>query len=80
MPHWNKLARARKGEPLTPRELEVLALLAAGNTTVDIARQLGITPGTVKTHLTSVYKKIGASNRVQAARYYLDHLAPPSTA
>jgi DNA-binding CsgD family transcriptional regulator len=80
MPHWNKLARAHKGEPLTPRELEVLALLAAGNTTVDIARQLGITPGTVKTHLTSVYKKIGASNRVQAARYYLDHLAPPSTA
>jgi two-component system, NarL family, response regulator DesR len=80
MPHSNNLARARKGEPLTPRELEVLALLAAGNTTADIARQLGITPGTVKTHLTSVYKKVGAGNRVQAARYYLDHLAPPSTA
>jgi two-component system, NarL family, response regulator DesR len=79
MPHFNHLPRAREGEPLTPRELEVLALLAAGNRTADIARQLGIAPGTVKTHLTSVYRKVGASNRVQATRYYLDHLTPPAT-
>jgi DNA-binding CsgD family transcriptional regulator len=75
MAHWNKAARARQGDPLTPRELEILALLAAGNTTADIAEQLGIAPGTIKTHLTSVYKKIGARNRVQAARHYLDHHA-----
>jgi DNA-binding CsgD family transcriptional regulator len=73
MATWNKAARARHGDALTPRELEILALLAAGNSTPDIAEQLGITPGTIKTHLTSVYKKIGAKNRVQAARHYLDH-------
>jgi DNA-binding CsgD family transcriptional regulator len=73
MATWNKAARARQGDPLTPRELEILSLLAAGHSTPDIAEQLGITPGTIKTHLTSVYKKIGAKNRVQAARHYLDH-------
>jgi DNA-binding CsgD family transcriptional regulator len=76
MATWNKAARARSGDPLTPRELEILAVLAAGHSTPDIAEQLGITPGTIKTHLTSVYKKIGAKNRVQAARHYLDHHTP----
>jgi DNA-binding CsgD family transcriptional regulator len=69
---------ASDGERLTAREHEILALVAAGNTSADIAAQLGIAPATVKTHLTSVYKKIGAKNRVQAARYYLDHLGPRS--
>jgi DNA-binding CsgD family transcriptional regulator len=69
----NKAARARQGAPLTPRELEVLALLAIGERTVDIAAQLGITPATTKTHLTSAYRKTNTRNRVQAARYYLDN-------
>jgi DNA-binding CsgD family transcriptional regulator len=73
MAHWNKATRARQGDPLTPRELEVLALVAAGNSTPDIAALLGIAPGTIKTHLTSVYRKTGAQNRVQAARHYLGH-------
>jgi DNA-binding CsgD family transcriptional regulator len=68
----NENARAHESDPLTPRELEILALLAAGNTTPDIARQLGVTPGTIKTHLTSVYRKIGAKNRIQASRHYLE--------
>jgi DNA-binding CsgD family transcriptional regulator len=68
---------AGEDEALTRREHEILALLAAGDSTSDIAAQLGITPGTVKTHLTSLYKKIGAKNRVQAARYYLDHHGTP---
>jgi DNA-binding CsgD family transcriptional regulator len=75
-----KPPRARNNQPLTGRQHQILALLAAGNTTPDIAAQLGIAPGTVKTHLTSVYKKIGARNRVQAARYYLDHHGPPTAA
>jgi DNA-binding CsgD family transcriptional regulator len=77
---YTKIAAKPGGNPLTRRELEILALLSAGNSTPDIAEQLGISPGTVKAHLTSVYRKIGAKNRVQAARYYLDNLAPPSEA
>jgi DNA-binding CsgD family transcriptional regulator len=65
---------------LTPRQQEILALVASGLSTPDVAARLGITPGTVKTHLTSIYKLIGARNRVQATRYYLDHLAPPPKA
>jgi DNA-binding CsgD family transcriptional regulator len=75
MPYWNKAARAREGDALTPRELEILALLAAGHPTREIALRLGVTPGTVKTHLTAVYRKIGVTNRVQAARHYLEHHA-----
>jgi DNA-binding CsgD family transcriptional regulator len=72
MGHQNEKAQAHESDQLTPRELEILALLAAGNTTPDIARQLGVTAGTVKTHLTSVYKKIGVKNRIQATRHYLE--------
>jgi DNA-binding CsgD family transcriptional regulator len=72
---------ARPGSAaLTPRQREVLALVASGLSTPDVARQLGITPGTVKTHLSAIYKLIGAHNRVQAARYYLEQLAPESRA
>jgi DNA-binding CsgD family transcriptional regulator len=58
---------------LTPRELEILALIATGEPTARISAQLGVTPSTVKTHLTNIYRKLGTRNRVQAARYYLDH-------
>jgi DNA-binding CsgD family transcriptional regulator len=77
---YTKIGATSASTPLARRELEILALLAAGNSTPDVAKNLGISPGTVKAHLTSVYKKIGAQNRVQAARYYLDHLAPPEQA
>jgi DNA-binding NarL/FixJ family response regulator len=70
--YMSKAARAHRGDSLTGREWEILALLAAGLSTLQIAGHLGIAQGTVKTHLTSVYKKIGAQNRVQAARFYLD--------
>jgi DNA-binding CsgD family transcriptional regulator len=75
---YTKIGARPDSSALTPRELEILTLLAAGHATPDIANKLGITPGTVKTHLTRIYKKIGTKNRVQAARYYLDHLAPRS--
>ena len=77
MADWKKPARAQPGNPLTRRELEILALLADGMTTPQISERLGIRPATIKTHLTSVYRKTGAQNRVQAARHYLDSLAPP---
>lgn len=59
-----------EGDLLTARELEILALVAAGKPTAAIAELLGITENTVKTHLTSVYRKTGSHNRVQAAGYY----------
>jgi DNA-binding CsgD family transcriptional regulator len=60
---------------LTEREIEILTLVAGGQTSAVIARHLQIAPSTVKSHLTSVYKKTGARNRVQATRYFLDHYA-----
>jgi len=51
---------------LSPREREVLALLAEGLPTKQIARSLGITERTVKFHVASLFAKLGASNRAQA--------------
>jgi DNA-binding CsgD family transcriptional regulator len=65
--------RARNGDPLTPREAQVLALVAIGEPTVAIGQRLGISENTVKGHLTHVYTKTGSRNRVQATRHYLDH-------
>jgi DNA-binding CsgD family transcriptional regulator len=75
----------RAVDPLTDREIQVLALVAAGERTQAISRRLGIAENTVKAHLTNVYRKTGSRNRVQAARYYLEHYAgqpgePPPTA
>jgi DNA-binding CsgD family transcriptional regulator len=69
--------RARSGDPLTPREIEVLALVAAGEPTAAIAGRLAISENTVKGHLTHVYAKTGSRNRVQATRHYLDYHTPP---
>jgi LuxR family transcriptional regulator, maltose regulon positive regulatory protein len=53
-------------EPLTARELEVLRLVAAGRSNRQIAAQLFVTVGTVKTHVHTVSGKLGAANRVEA--------------
>jgi LuxR family maltose regulon positive regulatory protein len=53
-------------EPLTPRELDVLALLAQGLTNKEIAQRLVISPGTVKQHAYNLYQKLQVSNRQQA--------------
>jgi DNA-binding NarL/FixJ family response regulator len=54
-------------EPLSERELEILALLAAGDSNKEIAQQLYITEGTVKNHITSILGKLGVRDRTQAA-------------
>ncbi len=51
---------------LTPREYEILQLLAAGQSTKEIARQLAISPNTAKTHLARVYQKLEVQRRTQA--------------
>lgn len=55
-------------EPLTPRELEVLGLVAQGLTGPRIARKLGIGPGTVRIHVQHVRDKLGCRTRSEAVR------------
>ena len=58
-------------EPLTPRELQVLGLVADGLPNKAIAVVLGISDETVKFHLGSIFGKLGASNRTDAVRMAL---------
>lgn len=52
---------------LTPRELEVLGLIARGLRIVDAAHALGLAEGTVATHIKSIYRKLDISSRAEAA-------------
>ena len=55
-------------EPLTPREIEVVELLAEGLSNKAIAARLGISDQTVKFHVASICGKLGAANRTDAVR------------
>ena len=57
--------------PLSPRELEVLRLVAAGESNRQIARRLGLSPHTVERHVANLYRKIGARGRADATAYAL---------
>jgi len=73
--HFSRLAsgQAKKkapqplAEPLSTRELDVLAHLASGRSNKEIAHELGIAEGTVKNHMSNVISKLGALDRTQAA-------------
>ena len=56
---------------LTGREVEVLLLIAAGKTNLEIAEMLFIAEGTARRHVANIYEKIGAANRAEATRYAL---------
>lgn len=58
---------------LTKKELEILRLISKGNSNAAIANTLSISCYTVKTHVYNIFKKINASNRVQAIRWAQDH-------
>lgn len=58
--------RAMAGPSLSEREIEVLRLVAAGMTNKEIASQLFIAEGTVKTHLNSIHEKLGVRDRTEA--------------
>ncbi|MFF2861178.1 response regulator [Streptomyces rubiginosohelvolus] len=53
--------------PLTPRERDVLSLLAEGETNADIAKTLGMQESTVKSHVSRILNTLAVTNRVQAA-------------
>jgi DNA-binding NarL/FixJ family response regulator len=61
-----RLAERIAGNELTPREVEVLRLIAAGNTNKEIAKSLEITEGTVKGHVNNILSKLAVSDRTQA--------------
>ncbi|MCD0443320.1 response regulator transcription factor [Glycomyces sp. A-F 0318] len=58
---------------LTPRENQVLGLIAKGQTNRQIARALGVSEKTVKTHVTNLLRRIGAADRTQAALWAVRH-------
>ncbi len=59
-------ASQRLDDPLSERELEVLQLLASGRTNAEVARDLFVSVGTVKSHTGNIYRKLGAKNRAEA--------------
>jgi DNA-binding NarL/FixJ family response regulator len=66
---------------LTPRQKDLLRLLAAGHTNTQIARHLGIAEGTVRTHLENIYERLGVSSRTAAVtRAFADSVASGLTA
>lgn len=59
---------------LTPREVEILSMVALGSKNEDIADRLCISPNTVKTHIYNIFKKIDVPNRLQAALWAAKNL------
>ena len=62
-------------QPLSPRERDVLQLIARGHSNRQIARDLAIGEQTVKTHVRSILTKLGLQDRIQAAIFALRHQA-----
>lgn len=61
------------GDKLTPREREVLRLIALGHTSVEIAAKLGLSPRTIETHRARIHRKLGLDTRAELVSYALQH-------
>ena len=53
--------------PLTPRDIQILGLLVLGQTNRQIGSQVRLEPGTVRNHLSRIFRKLGVSTRTEAA-------------
>jgi HD-GYP domain-containing protein (c-di-GMP phosphodiesterase class II) len=70
----HRMLRRRKGPAgLTPREVEVLTLLARGLSNKEIAQRLFISPKTAGSHIEHIYSKVGASSRATASLFAMQH-------
>ena len=69
---------SRPEDLISPREIEVLQLVARGLANKQIARSLGISERTVKAHLGRVFRQIGVADRTSAAMWARDHLPRPA--
>ncbi len=65
--------RPQLPDELTPREVEVLKLIASGRSNGEIADELVLSNATVKTHVNRIFFKTGARDRAQAVRYAYEH-------
>ncbi len=65
------LHRSLTGDQLTPREVEVLRLIALGHTSVEIARKLHLSPRTVESHRARIHNRLGLATRAELVRYAL---------
>ena len=74
---WNRRPRSDETEeasPLTQRQAEVVSLLAAGKSTREVARALGVAPATVQVHVGVIMKKLGVASRLQVVALALRDL------
>lgn len=62
-----------RGEGLSDREAEILALIAQGKSNADVARLTYLSPNTVKSYIRTIYRKIGVESRTRAVLWGVDH-------
>ncbi|OBI18495.1 MULTISPECIES: response regulator transcription factor [unclassified Mycobacterium] len=62
-----------RGEGLSDREAEILALITQGKSNADVARLTYLSPNTVKSYIRTIYRKLGVASRTQAVLWGVDH-------
>jgi DNA-binding NarL/FixJ family response regulator len=69
---WQQVVASHPVQPrgLSPRHRQILALIAQGRSNEEIARDLNLSPNTIKFHIRALYSRMGVRNRVEAANQY----------